>query len=124
MEKKKINKKVVLRNVLIILLIVLTISNLSGKKDKELKMIQKTKIASDSTEGEVHDLLIESGENQMVINLGNTCWMFYEFENDKIISLKYYYDYQVFSPLLYNIFRIFSSFLLKYYLYYLKNCLR
>ena len=35
-------------------------------------------------------MFISSGDNHMVINLGNTRWMFYEFDGEKVTSMKYY----------------------------------
>ncbi len=94
MEKKRINKKTVIRNFVVILLLVVVGVVVCSKKDKNYQMIQKTKIESSSGKGEVQDIRVASGENQLVINLGNACWMFYEFQDDKVTSLKYYYEYE------------------------------
>ncbi len=94
MGKKRINKKVVIRNCIVILLIILVIACMVGKKNDDLKMIEKTKIKSVSDGTEVNEMLVTSGDNQMVVNLGNKYWMFYEFEGDKVSGLKYYYEYE------------------------------
>jgi hypothetical protein len=92
LKKIKMNKKIVIRNIVMVGLVCVILFLMLHRNSYD-RYIEKTRIKTNQPSEEVHEVSLYSGDKMMVINLGNTYWMFYEFKEDKVSSLCYYYEY-------------------------------
>ena len=94
LKKIKLNGKKLIRSLIILILICIIVIKLLPHEKNYLKIIEQTRLDESNVTGEVKEVSMYSDNEVIAINLGNTYWMFYELEGEKVSSLLYYYEYE------------------------------